>query len=105
MKLTSSDSSTQFKFMKSKESVKTLMLHIIGLVIHMSTGEVAYGHFLAKILKKDTNELKSYFKELGVYTENKPRPEKSTEALDKSGAAGQGKVKVENVILVSFKKI
>ena len=53
MQLVSSDSTTQFKFMKNKESVKNLMLHIIGLVIHISTRGVAWGSFIAKILKKD----------------------------------------------------
>ena len=76
-RLTSTDASTQFKFMKSKESVKTLILHIIGLVIHLSTGGVAYGHFLAKILKKDMKDLSSYFRELGAYTEIKPRQQKA----------------------------
>lgn len=57
MQLASSDSTTQFKFMKNKESVKTLILNIIGLVVHMSTTGVCFGSFLAKILKKDQKEL------------------------------------------------
>ena len=57
MQLVSSDSTTQFKFMKNKESVKNLMLHIIALVIHISTGGVAWGSFIAKILKKEQKEL------------------------------------------------
>lgn len=49
------------------------MLHIIGLVVHLSTTGVAFGSFLAKILKKDQKELQSYFRELGVHTEAKER--------------------------------
>lgn len=76
MQLASSDSTTQFKFMKNKESVKMLMLHIIGLVIHISTSGVAWGSFIAKILKKETKELESYFRELGAYTKAKKRDDK-----------------------------
>ena len=75
-RLASSDVTTQFKFMKSKESVGNLIMHIIGLVIHLSTGGVAYGHFLSKILKKDIKDLSNYFRELGAYTEIKPRKQK-----------------------------
>ena len=53
-----------------------MILHIIGLVIHLSTGGVAHGHFLARILKTDMKELSSYFRELGAYTEIKPRTQK-----------------------------
>ena len=75
-RLNSTDGTTQFKFMKSKESVRNLIMHIIGLVIHLSTGGVAYGHFLSKILKKDIKDLSNYFRELGAYTEIKPRKQK-----------------------------
>ena len=78
MQLASSDSTTQFKFMKNKESVKTLILHIIGLVIHLSTNGVAWGSFIAKILKKDQKELQNYFRELGVHTGEKKRDDKRT---------------------------
>ena len=84
--------------MKSKESVKTLILHIIGLVIHLSTGGVAHGHFLARILKTDMKELSSYFRELGAYTEIKPRTQKA-------GYESKDDQKVENTVLVSFRKI
>ena len=83
---------TQVKFSKSKESIKTLILHIIGLVLHLSTNGVAYGHFLAKILKKDQSELKSYFQELGAHIV-------PTERLEKSSG------KKVSDSLVSFKKI
>ena len=78
MQLVSSDSTTQFKFMKNKESVKNLMLHIIALVIHISTSGVAWGSFIAKILKKEQKELQSYFRELGAYTKDKKRDDKRT---------------------------
>ena len=97
-RLNSTDASTQFKFMKSKESVKTLIMHIIGLVIHLSTRGVAHGHFLAKILKKDMKELSSYFREIGAHTEIQPRAQKS-------GDENKDDPKVENTVLVSFRKI
>ena len=78
--------------MKNKESVSRLMLHIIALVIHISTRGVAWGSFIAKILKKDQKELQSYFKELGVFTKDKKRDDKRT---------GE---KMQDV-LVSFKQI
>ena len=78
MQLASSDASTQFKFMKNKESVKNLMLHIIALVIHISTSGVAWGSCIAKILKKEQKELQTYFRELGAYTKDKKRDDKRT---------------------------
>lgn len=60
------DGKTQFKFLKSKESVKSLILNIIGVVVHLSTRGVSKVSFLQKILKRDINELKNYFRELGL---------------------------------------
>lgn len=62
--------------MKGKEDLKTLTLHIIGLVVHMSTQKRSRGSFLARILKKDISELKNYFKELGLVTENTEKTDK-----------------------------
>jgi hypothetical protein len=38
-----------FKFMKSKEDIKILMLHIVGLVVHLSaTGNINLSFIAAK---------------------------------------------------------
>lgn len=55
--------------MKSKEQIKTLMLHIIGLVVHLQTSNSAKLSFLSKILKKEDKELKNYCVELGLKLE------------------------------------
>lgn len=60
---------SQYKLMKSKEQIKILMLHIIGLVVHLSSSGSAKLSFLARILKKETKELKSYCVELGFRLE------------------------------------
>lgn len=61
--------SSEYKLMKSKEQIKTLMLHIIGLVIHLSSSNSAKLSFLARILKKEEKELKNYCLELGLKLE------------------------------------
>lgn len=60
---------TQYKLMKSKEQSKVLMLHIIGLVVHLSTTQSAKLSFLSRILKKESKELKNYCQELGMKLE------------------------------------
>ena len=55
--------------MKSKEEIKTLMLHIIGLVVHLSSNGHTRVSFVGAILKKDAHELKSYCHELGMVVE------------------------------------
>lgn len=55
--------------MKSKEQGKTLMLHIIGLVVHISPVQSAKISFLSRILKKEEKELKNYCLELGLKLE------------------------------------
>ena len=55
--------------MKSKEQTKVLMLHIIGLVVHLSSTQSAKLSFLSKILKKEAKELKNYCVELGMKLE------------------------------------
>lgn len=52
--------------MKSKEDIKVLMLHIIGLVVHLSSIGHAKLSFIAAILKKEVHELKPYCHELGM---------------------------------------
>jgi hypothetical protein len=57
--------------MKSKEDIKILMLHIMGLVVHLSaTGNINLS-FIAAILKKQVSELKTYCQELGMIIEQK----------------------------------
>ena len=60
---------SQYKLMKSKEQIKILMLHIIGLVVHLTSAHSAKLSFLARILKKETKELKNYCVELGFKLE------------------------------------
>jgi len=55
--------------MKSKEQIKVLMLHIIGLVVHLSSNGSAKLSFLSRILKKEEKELKNYCLELGLRLE------------------------------------
>ena len=55
--------------MKSKEQIKTLMLHIIGLVVHLSSTNSAKLSFLSRILKREDKELKNYCIELGLKLE------------------------------------
>lgn len=55
-----------FKFVKGKEDTKVLMLHIIGLVVHLSSSGDENLSFIAAILKKQVSELKSYCHELGM---------------------------------------
>jgi len=46
--------------------MKTLMLHIIGLVVNLSSTFSAKLSFLSKILKKDASELKHFCIELAL---------------------------------------
>lgn len=55
--------------MKSKEQIKVLMLHIIGLVVHLQSTQSAKVSFLSRILKKEDKELKNYCTELGLRLE------------------------------------
>jgi hypothetical protein len=59
----------QYKLMKSKEQIKVLMLHIIGLVVHLQSTQSAKISFLSRILKKEDKELKNYCTELGFRLE------------------------------------
>jgi hypothetical protein len=56
--------------MKSKEQSKILILHIIGLVVHLSSTYSAKLSFLSRILKKESSELKQYCLELGLKLES-----------------------------------
>jgi hypothetical protein len=62
-------SKSQFKVQRSKEQTKTLMLHIIGLMVHLSTTHSSKLSFLSRILKREAKELKSYCAELGMRLE------------------------------------
>ena len=62
---------SMFKFLKSKEDIKVLMLHIIGLVVHLSSRGEENLSFIASILKKQVGELKSYCHELGLVVDAK----------------------------------
>lgn len=65
--------------MKSKEQMKTLILHIIGLVVHLSSNSSAKLSFLSKILKKESSELKHYCLELGLKLEPCKTKDRETE--------------------------
>lgn len=73
-----SESGSQFKFMKSKDAIKTLTLTIIGLTVHLSTQGKSRGYFLERILKKNVSDLKSFFTELGMNVEPTKRHDKET---------------------------
>lgn len=85
---------TSFKFMKSKEDTKLLMLHIIGLTVYLSSNGSARLSFLARILKKEPAELKNYCVELGLSQEVFKPAKKDDE---------DNKHHVESDIKVSFK--
>ena len=71
-----------FKFMKSKEDIKVLMLHIMGLVVHLSaTGNINLS-FIAAILKKQVSELKTFCHELGMIVDAKKTKTESGEIDD-----------------------
>jgi hypothetical protein len=55
--------------MKSKEQIKVLILHIIGLVVNLSATNSAKLSFLSRILKKEEKDLKNYCVELGLKLE------------------------------------
>lgn len=65
--------------MKSKEQMKTLILHIIGLVVHLSSTFSAKLSFLSKILKKEASELKHFCLELGLKLEPCKTKDRETE--------------------------
>lgn len=55
-----------FKHVKSKEHIKKLICHIIGIYAHLQNGHQFYASHLARLLKKENKELKSFFTELGL---------------------------------------
>ena len=75
-----SETGGQFKFMKSKDAIKTLSLTIIGLTVHLSTQSKSKGHFLERILKKDGSDLKSFYQELGMNVEQTKRKDRESGA-------------------------
>jgi hypothetical protein len=52
-----------FKYIKTKDSMKDLIVHMIGIMGFLNKSFKA--HFIAKMLKKELSDLKSYFQELG----------------------------------------
>lgn len=60
----------RYKIMRNKEQTKTLMLHIIGLVLHLAPTHSEKLSYLTRILKREEKELKSYCQELGVKLES-----------------------------------
>jgi hypothetical protein len=73
--------------MKSKEQTKTLILHIIGLVVHLSASQSAKISFLSRILKKEASELKHFCLELGLKLEPcKTRDRETEQEFDDSVA-------------------
>jgi len=56
--------SVLFKYVKTKDSVKELMCHIIGVLALLAKQFKA--SVLSKILKKDLDDLKGYFREVGL---------------------------------------
>ena len=68
--------------MKSKEDIKVLMLHIIGLVVHLSSSGSENLSFVAAILKKQVNDLKTYCHELGLIVDAKKTTTKDGEIDD-----------------------
>ncbi len=59
-------SQNNFKYVKSKEQIKKLMCHIIGIYAILHDGQRFKASHLARMLKKESKELKSYFTELGL---------------------------------------
>ena len=58
------------------------MLHIIGLVVHLSSAGHAKISFIGAILKKDAQELKSYCHELGLVVEPTKRKQGAEKEID-----------------------
>ena len=59
-----------FMHIKTKDNVKDIICHMIGLMGLLTRHFKA--HFIAKFLKKELSDLRSYFQELGfVYEEIK----------------------------------
>jgi len=52
-----------FKYIKTKDNMKDLIAHMIGIMGFLNKSFKA--HFIAKMLKKELSDLKSYFQELG----------------------------------------
>lgn len=56
--------SVLFKYVKTKDHVKELMCHIIGVLALLAKQFRA--SVLSKIIKKDLDDLKGYFREVGL---------------------------------------
>lgn len=58
------------KFVKTKELQKLLVCHIVGIAVHLAQNNRLKAAVLAKTLKKDVNDLKNFFKEIGLTLES-----------------------------------
>lgn len=58
------------KFVKTKELQKVLVCHIIGIAVHLAQNNRLKAAVMAKTLKKDVNDLKNFFKEIGLTLES-----------------------------------
>jgi hypothetical protein len=56
----------QYKYTKSKEQTKQLICHIIGIYALLNQGSKFKASYIARVLKKEVTDLKSYFQELGL---------------------------------------
>lgn len=68
-----------------------MMLHIMGLVIHLSSSGYENLSFVAAILKKQVSDLKSYCHELGLIVEAKKTKTKDGEIDDFSISLNKNK--------------
>lgn len=51
----------EFKYVKSKENVKKIICNILAISALLNKGTQMRASEIAKVLKKEVNELKSYF--------------------------------------------
>ena len=58
------------KFVKTKELQKLLVSHIVGISVHLAQNNRLKAAVLARTLKKDVNDLKNFFKEVGLTLES-----------------------------------
>lgn len=51
----------QYKYTKNKEQIKMLICHIIGITALLNHGSKFKASHIARVLKKEVSDLKSYF--------------------------------------------
>eukprot|EP00347_Sterkiella_histriomuscorum_P023078 403336035 len=64
--LNNSSVANQYKYTKSKEQTKMLICHVIGINAILNQGGKFKASHIARVLKKEVTDLKSYFQELGL---------------------------------------